>query len=154
MLPKLKGVKENDNLVLFYLDAHWHDNWPILSELKIIGEYFYDKAIIVIDDFYVPNRDFKCDSYKNQKLSFNYIKNNLDLCYSDYSYYYNNNPHMVTDKKPSGKIYIIPNCLFNETISKNDLFLVEEDIPYSKNVMKYLIYVHIQKENIFVYTYL
>ena len=44
------------NLTLFYLDAHCEDNWPLLNEIKIIGNFFKDNCIIIIDDFVVPNR--------------------------------------------------------------------------------------------------
>ena len=50
-LKKLLPTIEEE-YVLFYLDAHWHDNWPILEELKIISENFFDRAIIIIYDFF------------------------------------------------------------------------------------------------------
>ena len=88
--------------------------------------------------FFVPNKEFTYDTYKNLKLEYEYIKPTLDLCNSSYSYYYNNNQDMIKDKhgktkKPSGKIYIIPNNLFNiNSLNKDDFFSFENNIPYSK----------------------
>lgn len=43
------------NLPLFFLDAHWYDFWPLENEVGIITTFF-DKAIIIIDDFKVPGK--------------------------------------------------------------------------------------------------
>lgn len=40
---------------LIFLDAHWRDDWPLLDEIKAIGEH-YDRAIVIIHDFVVPGR--------------------------------------------------------------------------------------------------
>lgn len=39
---------------LFYLDAHWYDDLPLLDEVNLISEQF-DNFIILVDDFKVPN---------------------------------------------------------------------------------------------------
>lgn len=49
-------IDDAGDLPLFYLDAHWYDDWPLLGELEAIGRY-YDKAVIVIHDFKVPGRN-------------------------------------------------------------------------------------------------
>ena len=43
------------SLPLFYLDAHWQRYWPLRDELRHIAEAKL-RAIIVIDDFEVPQR--------------------------------------------------------------------------------------------------
>ena len=40
--------------VLFYLDAHWNADLPLAEELAIILEH-WNKSIILIDDFQVPD---------------------------------------------------------------------------------------------------
>ncbi len=39
--------------VLFYLDAHWHNDLPLAEELRIIVEHEVN-AVIAVDDFRVP----------------------------------------------------------------------------------------------------
>lgn len=47
------------DLPLFYLDAHWYDYWPLPDKIRIITAKL-ENAIIIIDDFEVPDRpDFK-----------------------------------------------------------------------------------------------
>jgi len=49
------------NLPLFFLDAHWYNYWPLEDEVKIIASSC-PTAIIIIDDFEVPDRsDFGYD---------------------------------------------------------------------------------------------
>lgn len=84
ILPSLK-----DQRVLFYLDAHWDQHWPLLDELEAIGKTHRDQCIIVIDDFKVPGRrDIPYDRYGSNECSFDYIKQKLQQVYTDYDYYY------------------------------------------------------------------
>lgn len=84
LLPTLK-----DKRVLFYLDAHWFDNWPLLQELEEIGRTHRDNCIVVIDDFKVPGRpDIPYDAYNPHECSYEYIKATLNQVFSDYVYYY------------------------------------------------------------------
>jgi len=84
LLPKLVGKR-----VLFYLDAHWEDYWPLRDELKEIGKTHYDNCVIMIDDFKVPDRqDILFDKYKEDECSLDYIKNELKQVFSDYEIHY------------------------------------------------------------------
>jgi hypothetical protein len=51
LLPRLKGRP-----VLFYLDAHWNEWWPLREEIREIGKTHRDNCVIVIDDIKVPKR--------------------------------------------------------------------------------------------------
>lgn len=60
--------------VLFYLDAHWQEYWPLLDELKVISSLGVSDPIIVIHDFEVPGRpDMGYDSYGDAKLDWEYV---------------------------------------------------------------------------------
>jgi predicted O-methyltransferase YrrM len=84
LLPSLEQKR-----VLFYLDAHWQQHWPLLQELEEIAATHKDNCIIVIDDFKVPNRtDIPYDAYHNNECSYEYIKNHLDLVFTEYTYHY------------------------------------------------------------------
>ena len=101
LLPTLTGKR-----VLFYLDAHWQDYWPLLDELKEIAKTHNNTCCIVIDDFQVPNRPFKYDSYKNQPLNLQYVKQELKNIYTSPFSFYNDK----TTRQPTavGKLYCIP----------------------------------------------
>lgn len=82
LLPPLK-----DRRILFYLDAHWYNFWPLLDELDTIAKNHKDNCIIVIDDFKVPTRpEIPYDIYGNHECSFEYIKEKLDSVFTDYEY--------------------------------------------------------------------
>jgi hypothetical protein len=84
LLAKLKGRR-----VLFYLDAHWHDYWPLLDELKAIAKTHKDQCVILIDDAYVPKfKGIPHDSYKGQRLSYDYIKATLPDIFSAHTVHY------------------------------------------------------------------
>lgn len=84
ILPTLK-----DKPLIFYLDAHWENHWPLLEELEEISKTHKDNCIIVIDDFKVPGRkDIRYDKYGNHECSYNYIKDQLNKIYSAYEYHY------------------------------------------------------------------
>jgi len=76
---------------LFFLDAHWEDNWPLLEELNIISKHKLNDSVIVIHDIYNPTKpDFHYDSYKGVRLDWDYIRPLITKIYSNYYYYYNN----------------------------------------------------------------
>ncbi len=68
-----------DQTVLFYLDAHWNDDLPLLGELDIIFGRL-QKAIVVIDDFEVPDDpDYGFDIYETgESLSLNLLRQALE----------------------------------------------------------------------------
>jgi predicted O-methyltransferase YrrM len=83
--------KKTSDKIIFFLDAHWGEYWPVLDELRIIKEKEI-KPVIIIHDFYVPdvngNPKFGFDRYKNQNLDYNYVKLGMDLIYgNDYVHY-------------------------------------------------------------------
>lgn len=64
-----------EKTVLFYLDAHWHDDLPLAEELGLIFNH-WEKAIILIDDFQVPDDPgYAYDDYGAGKaLTLDYLK--------------------------------------------------------------------------------
>lgn len=90
VLKQILPGLENQSL-LFYLDAHWQDYWPLLDELEEISKTHKDNCIIVIDDFKVPGRpDIPYDISGSglDECSYDYVKCKLEKIYSDYNYYY------------------------------------------------------------------
>ena len=121
ILDLLCSINEQNSL--FFLDAHWGKNLPILDELEIIKKT--KDPIIIIHDFFVPGGDkirsnkfngygivddmsgskFGFDAYGEITLNYDYIKNKLDEIYPDgYDYHYTTEIDCVD----SGLIYIYP----------------------------------------------
>lgn len=55
MLERWAGKFERP---LFYLDAHWYEDWPLEGELKLI-----ERGVVMIDDFDIGNPRFGFDHY-------------------------------------------------------------------------------------------
>lgn len=146
VLEKIFNEKKeltNEN-IFFYLDAHWEDYWPLLDELDVISKYCKDKAIICIDDFQIPNRMFGFDSYKNQPLNFEYIKDKLDKIYpKGYTYWYSNigkRRKGYENKGLNGKFYVVPKYI------NIDWLINENGINYS-NLIREKLDMNIEKCN-------
>lgn len=102
-----KVIDVGDDSIFFFLDAHWEEYWPLIDELKVIKNKNL-KPVIAIHDFYVPgidgNAKFGFDSYYNQPLNFDYIKNSIENIYgNDYEIQYS-----TSSTTNSGVIYIYP----------------------------------------------
>lgn len=68
--------------ILYYLDAHWNDYWPLLDELIAISKVSGPKPVIVIHDFQVPGRpELGHDSYKGVDLNLDYVHRALEGVY-------------------------------------------------------------------------
>ena len=90
--------------VLFFLDAHWGYDWPLLGELQVIADLKLNNSIVVVHDCKVPDKDYGFDSYNDQELTYDYIKGKLELIYGKYNYYFNEE----TAGSRRGVIYVTP----------------------------------------------
>jgi predicted O-methyltransferase YrrM len=106
-------LKDGDQSVFFFLDAHWENYWPILDELKIIQQKNIT-PVIAIHDFFVPdendNAKFGFDHYQSQPLDFKYIEPYITNIYNNgYEIRYS-----TTSTTNSGVIYIYPKTTNDE----------------------------------------
>lgn len=90
VIERIIPTNSSEN-ILFFLDAHWGEYWPVLDELRIIKEKDL-KPVIIIHDFYVPDQygypKFGFDRYKNQNLDYIYVKSSMEAIYgNDYLHY-------------------------------------------------------------------
>ncbi|MDF2965795.1 MAG: hypothetical protein K0Q51_1183 [Rickettsiaceae bacterium] len=84
LLPKLEGKN-----VLFYLDAHWQNYWPVLDELKLISQVYNKNTVIIIDDIKVPGRlDIDYDRFGSNELSLEHFNNTLKNNFKNYKIEY------------------------------------------------------------------
>lgn len=100
ILPILKSKR-----ALFYLDAHWFSDWPLLEELETIGQTHYDNCVIVIDDIKVPGReDIPYNAYNEPECSYDYVQSMLSHVFSAHTYFY------LIPKSPASraKLVILP----------------------------------------------
>lgn len=54
---------------LYYLDAHWSEDWPLARELEAI-----ERAVVVIDDFDIGDPRFGYDEYNGVKCGPEFLK--------------------------------------------------------------------------------
>jgi len=100
LLPKLTGRR-----ILFYLDAHWYEDWPILEELAMIAKTHKDNCVIVIDDVKVPGySSVPYDQYKGQPLSYEYIEAAVKNVFTNHSVHY----VVPSDYKKRAKMVLVP----------------------------------------------
>lgn len=60
-LTRLFDSRQTGVCPLFFLDAHWYDEWPLLQELQLISSH-QSRGLIIIDDFLVSGQpQFKYD---------------------------------------------------------------------------------------------
>ena|SRR5438132_8887734 len=94
ILPNLK-----DEMILFYLDAHWGKEWPLKDELIAISQTHKNNCIIMIDDIKVPTRnDIPYDGYYTYdellkkdvyyECSFDYVKEQIKDIYTNFELHY------------------------------------------------------------------
>jgi predicted O-methyltransferase YrrM len=87
-----KHLREEQEGVGFFLDAHWGDYWPLLDELRTIAAKNV-KPVIFIHDFYVPGPNgkakFHFDKYKGKALNLNFVKKEIEGIYGvdNYRFY-------------------------------------------------------------------
>lgn len=66
-----------DGQVLFFLDAHWGYDWPLLDELRQIKRRDL-KPLILIHDFKVPGRpEFGYDVYGRNSCEWDYVRDSV-----------------------------------------------------------------------------
>jgi len=101
LLPGLPKVP-----TLFYADAHWQTYWPLRDELKVITKEFPGAlAVIIIDDFQVPGRNYQFDSYLEQACNVEYLQ---DVLPTQGTHYYND--RSLRHHIPVGKLYCVPDA--------------------------------------------
>jgi hypothetical protein len=75
MLARLIANGVNASPAFFYLDAHWHDDLPLLDEVTMIDEH-WASYIALVDDFEVPgDPGYGYDDYgRNKVLRYAYLE--------------------------------------------------------------------------------
>lgn len=97
--------------VIFFLDAHWSGNCPLLKELYSIYKLSL-RPVIAIHDFRVPGQELGYDSFKGQAFELNWIKRQLKQIYgSENNYKIKYNSEEKSSGAKRGIVYIYPNLI-------------------------------------------
>lgn len=93
-----------DKPCLYYLDAHWGDDNPLLAEIELIAAH--DPApILVIHDMRVPHRpDLKYDTYNGQPYCFEWVEPALRKLKCRWRHYYNDE----ANGQRVGVLFVVP----------------------------------------------
>jgi hypothetical protein len=93
--------------ILYYLDAHWENDWPILDELKAIAD-LDDRCCIIIHDCKVPGcPGLGFDSYAGQELTFEFVKPMLDRLRFPWRHYFNDDSAQGHRR---GALFVVPSA--------------------------------------------
>jgi SAM-dependent methyltransferase len=79
----LERVRGHFKRPLYFLDAHWYDDWPLERELAAI-----DAGVIVIDDFDIGDKRYGFDEYNGMRCGPMLMQRHA----SRFPVYYTNNP--------------------------------------------------------------
>jgi predicted O-methyltransferase YrrM len=105
--------------VFFYLDAHWKDDLPLKEELQIIFSAWRE-AVVMVDDFKVPDSSYTYDDYGPGKtLNLEYleaVRQKLQL----YTFFPSVKPELETGSK-RGCIVLTDNDIVKNTINGIEL---------------------------------
>jgi hypothetical protein len=101
-----------DGNLLFYLDAHWYADWPLRSELTLIGSRpdVRDRALIIIDDMKTPGRAFRYyDRYKHHECSLEYLADILVNLYTNtHELVFLGQTSYPSESAAVGKLFLVP----------------------------------------------
>jgi hypothetical protein len=105
-----------DQTIFFYLDAHWHEDLPLLEEIKIILER-NEVAVIMIDDFEVPHdAGYGFDNYgPNKALNALYIEPVVTSY--DLHVYYPSTPSVNETGQRRGCVVLVKDASHNQMLS-------------------------------------
>lgn len=108
-LQNLTNVLTPNDKCIFFLDAHWGENCPLLQELEALTKFKTNlPPIIAIHDFYTGDEKFGWDEYGGQRFDYEWIKpqvKELEKAHNcTYLHYYNTE----AENGMRGVIYLVP----------------------------------------------
>jgi hypothetical protein len=132
VLPSILKEIPSDEPVLFYLDAHGYQYWPLLDELDIVADIIGSRSLIIIDDIKVPGKAYGYDTYNGVECSLELIDSKLKKIYKNYTYEYFNGPLefilVLNESDLNEKEKIIYNLTKGSINGKTGRILIHENI--------------------------
>lgn len=105
LLPEILEIHKDKN-ILFWSDAHWLEDNPMLAELEII-QHAGIKPVIAIHDFKVPGHpELGFDTYKDIVYEWDWIEKSIEKIYGvdGYEIEYNS----AAEGAKRGIVYLMP----------------------------------------------
>ena len=81
--------------ILFFLDAHWYKNWPVLDELQALQGF--GNCVIIIHDFKIGGLGYV--SYNGQDLDLDFVRRDLMAVNPNFRLYHNDRETACTYSK-------------------------------------------------------
>jgi hypothetical protein len=126
-------LSETDRAI-FFLDAHWGQNCPLMEELDAIANMnLKAPPIIVIHDFYTGDENLGWDEYNGQRFDYDWIRQKvirLGVSYGEYRHYFNTD----AEGAKRGVIYLTPKV--SEISISLSLSIADERIKPEESIEK------------------
>jgi hypothetical protein len=101
-------LKKTDKC-LFFLDAHWEQNCPLISEIVAISLLDLDEMpIIAIHDFYTGDETLGYDTYNGQRFDSTFIVDAVNKIQDKYNTKYDYVYNTQANGAKRGIVYLIP----------------------------------------------
>lgn len=102
-----------DDRVIYFLDAHWENDCPLLDEIQAISllkdKYGLKHApIIAIHDFYTGDDSLGYDSYNGNRFDYDFIKGVILELQIAYGCMYSHKYNTEAEGAKRGIIYLFP----------------------------------------------
>lgn len=108
-LQHLTGILTPNDRVLFFLDAHWGDNCPLLAEMEMLCNMKLDiPPIIAIHDFYTGDDKLGWDEYNGQRFDYAWIEPKVKALEKAFDCKYNHHYNTEAINGMRGVIYLTP----------------------------------------------
>jgi hypothetical protein len=99
-----------EDRVLYFLDAHWGDNCPLMGELNALLNSPTDfPPVIAIHDWYTGDESFGYDTYNGQRFDYDWIKPVIEQLNKAHGCIYTHYFNTQGENGKRGLIYLIPN---------------------------------------------
>jgi hypothetical protein len=101
-------LAETDRAI-FFLDAHWGQNCPLIEEMDAIANMKLKyPPIIVIHDFFTGDANLGWDEYNGQRFDYDWIEPKVSKMQSAYGHLYRHYFNMQAEGAKRGVIYLVP----------------------------------------------
>ena len=101
-------LAETDRAI-FFLDAHWGQNCPLIEEMDAIANMKLKyPPIIVIHDFFTGDANLGWDEYNGQRFDYDWIEPKVSKMQSAYGHLYRHYFNTQAEGAKRGVIYLVP----------------------------------------------
>jgi len=108
-LIRLSSVLGKKDRAIFFLDAHWGDNCPLLAEMDALTKMrLAIPPVVAIHDFYTGDERFGWDEYNGQRFDYGWIEPKVKALEEAFGCKYEHHYNTEAENGMRGLIYITP----------------------------------------------